>query len=431
MKRVLHILMFALLAAVPAQASWIGEQLRSYSYEVGVSIPTAEIKVEGQDAAGLPLSGVQVGNFLPRPAFSVTTPPNFFSDVGTDYNFIFSFVWSNLDKQEIDGSPQAVGTSSDAYSVYIMPTLGYTFGTRQFVRGKGRSLRFALGVGAGWLLAKGDVLMTLTKPTPADLRQEFNFNKPTVAATFLTDLRWNSFGLRFMIDGPNLEDEGFRYQFLNLALRASYFYSPSDFMEVDEKDLSRRKGKKKNSRWTGDLVGMAGGRTAPIAGSSSFVEPGEKTTMAAGGGLLLHIKKEHWPLGIVIDGGHYVAQAVSSTTQFFDPQAVSKTASIEGQTSVINLGFRNTWRSDKSWQPFVGGGFTTFFSSVEGSLDNTAVSDNTVSFGFYLGAGLNFVFRKHYTIGIEGRMFNGTTELLGTREDLQGGQTSFLAGWHF
>jgi hypothetical protein len=71
-----------------------------------------------------------------------------------------------------------------------MPILAYSFGGRERGRYGKWSLRLGLGLGGGWLLSDGDVIIN---DQGAVSRQTFSFNSPVIAAAALAELRRGSY----------------------------------------------------------------------------------------------------------------------------------------------------------------------------------------------------------------------------------------------
>ena len=396
--------------------------MRHYSVDLGVAIPTSTVRV--QDRATEADLAEMVGRYEPRPTLGISSPSRYLW-AGLNYRFKFGYSWQSLNRQRDPGSDSDgvnLGTAADNYALFVTPVLAYSIGTRRFEEGKGKHLSLGVGLGAGWLLADGDVVLT---ELPGQPRHAFSFNSPSVAAALLIEARWNRWSLLAKLDGPRVDSGDLHYGFLKNSVSLNYNFTPDDFMAppTDSKEQLRPTG-----GWATDLVVSIGGRSLPVASA-------EGVSGSAGGGvattLMLASKPRHWPLQLLVEFSHVRMIPFEVETDFFDSNSSTKTARLEGSSFVIDTGFRNHWRETKTWQPFFAGGVSLGWDSIGGSLDGEPVSDRDFTFGYWLGLGMQWNFRDHWIVSLEGRMLDLGSELMGVQHRVTGGRILLGTGWRF
>jgi hypothetical protein len=355
---------------------------------------------------------------------ALSSPPRYLWK-GLNYNMAFLYSWQALDDQAIEPGGQIADLDSyaDAYGLYALPVLGYTFGPPLVTRDGGFNFRLGLGLGLGWILAQGEIVLDRDPGKP---RVAFDVNQAALAAVALGEARWRSYGLRMMVEAPSIEQDGLRFSFLKTSLSLAYSFTPEEFEAQPQ--FYMQAAQQGLSPWTWDLEAFAGSRPLPVVSSIRY-NPDNIT--APGGGLQLAFKKRHWPLQMVAAASYWAVEAAGPATDFFDVPGTTRNARLRAAGTGLDLGFRNSWRENKRMRPFTTGGINLLWASHQGEIGGLAVEDSGMAFGFWLGGGLRLVLFKHLDLAGELRGLDATSTHLGVRHRTFGLQGQFNLGYHY
>jgi hypothetical protein len=424
MKRILGILTLSLLFTAPtaAQSNAVGDWLRQYRFDLGISIPTLTVEVRRVSTGQV--GGMMIGRYLPQPVLSLSSPPHYLWK-GFNYNFAFAYSWQALDEQQMGLELETVDlqTFADAYGLYGLIIAGYTFGSEKISRHQGLNFRLGVGVGTGWILAKGEVVLTEEPGMP---RVAFDINQFAFISAALMELRWKAYSTRLMVEAPTIAQDDLRFSFLKFTLQLAYSFTPGDF-QVPRGHYKKLR-KMKLSHWTADYTAFVGSRPLPVVSSLRY-DP--ENINATGGGIQVAFKKRHWPLHIVAAASTWKSAPLPASTDFFDATGTTRTASMEGTGRALDLGFRSMWREKKRIRPFVEAGVTTFWSEISGTLEDIPVSDQSMSFGFWIGTGAQWVLYKKWIIAAQLRGLDATSKFFGVRHHTIGLQGQMNIGYHY
>ena len=98
----------------------------------------------------------------------------------------------------------------------------------------------------------------------------------------------------------------------------------------------------------------------------------------------------------------------------------------------VGLRLTGTFGSSGSLHPYVGAGGSFVFADITGVSGLLEVSDDDVSFGAYVHAGIYWTFGRAFSLGVDGRVLAGTdVELLGVSTDADYEQLALLFGVGF
>lgn len=145
------------------------------------------------------------------------------------YNIQITFSGFRVDKQDFnDDDLEDVGTSAEGYYVYALPVFFYNIGDKGLKNGKGKSLRFGIGIGLGYLEAEGDILL---EDLDGGTQEKYDFDVRTdpvdLAAFVIMDARYNKWLLQIRGGGPWIVnwDQGDSYEFGLFDISMSLAYS--------------------------------------------------------------------------------------------------------------------------------------------------------------------------------------------------------------
>ena len=210
-----------LLLASPAWGDGIEAVKYSFSRAyVDVGIAGKQMVLDVSDSATQTTQGELQSEMDMGPFLSLGTAYSYFDDSNWGYNFTFSISPFSIDKQlvnENDTDPVDLGSSAKGYFFYASPVLFYHFGAKDR---QGHSLKFGIGVGIGYLKAKGDIVYTRSDGQ----RHNFDISGGDFSVAVLMEYRYRNWLLRATGAGPVVSQGGYDYQFMDIAVQMGYSF---------------------------------------------------------------------------------------------------------------------------------------------------------------------------------------------------------------
>ena len=114
-----------------------------------------------------------------------------------------------------------MGTSVKGKFLYITPIIFYNWGDAVFKNGKGHAFKIGLGLGLGYLQAKGNIVFTETTS------ETVNIDINDIATTFAMMLvyRFNNVSIRFRGNSPGVSYEDTNYDIIESAMDVRYIFT--------------------------------------------------------------------------------------------------------------------------------------------------------------------------------------------------------------
>jgi hypothetical protein len=135
-----------------------------------------------------------------------------------------------------------------------------------------------------------------------------------------------------------------------------------------------------------------------------------------GGELLIGLNRR----GLGVEGGYMRAEDDDDVTIF------SGSGDGEVVTNELFAGVRNTWNTDKPWQPYIGGGVSWVDTAVD--VDGS-FSDDDDDIAPYARAGIGYQFNG-FQVGLDARVLFATDmEFNGEESDIDYRQIVATLGW--
>ena len=410
--RLLFLISFFSLFHTSLAAQWF----MGYTADVGVAvrITTMEIKLQSNDQ----LLGKMESSSGLSPYVTFSSPYTYIKNSSFAYAFQYGFNWITLTRQKSGNESLDLDTRVGAWSIWATPVLVYTIGDHYFIKQSGRAFHIGLGVGVGYLNASGNAVFTELTDQPV---HNFSIQSFAYAVHFLADLQINQWKLRFMMEGPSLDQDSWKYSMYDTALILSYSYTLGEFTAED----ARRKKMKTDSSWKVNLNTFAGARRIPIIGHSLVSD-----NLGIGGGVQLDFKKVYWPLSVFAELGWFHAENVLAKTELFSKGEVSS-LEFSGQLAALALGFRNIWDKYKAFQPFWGGGVTGLWTEVKKMDAGITENASTYGHGYWVSAGFYVKILQYWNLGFEARALLESVNLFGIEDYDSRGQFQLMLGREF
>ena len=171
-------------------------------------------------------------------------------------------------------------------------------------------------------------------------------------------------------------------------------------------------------------------RDLPVISNDDFGASQAKKS-SAGAGLQFTYEPLYWPLAFVADISFIQASPVSSNTDILESGTFSD-VTLEATLIENHLGFVAHRQIGKgSWSWMAGGGVASFYTTIEGTKDSTAIKDSGFDFGYWLGGGISYHFKSSLSTTLEARLVSVQTELLDVFEEGTKGNVRLGLNWHF
>ena len=198
-----------------AEATTLNEE-PLYRLTLGVSVHSTDFDVNDSNSN---IQGTLSEDFGYAPFITLGSPYRYFSDTNFGWYMEYGLSAFRLEQQLVNDELVDLGTSVKGYYAYVSPVLFYNFGGRSL---EGHSFKFGVGAGAGYLKAKGDIILT---ETPTMERHEFNVGKLGLAVFVLTDYRYENFMIRASGAMPTIEANGREYDIFAFSMDFGYTFS--------------------------------------------------------------------------------------------------------------------------------------------------------------------------------------------------------------
>jgi hypothetical protein len=130
-----------------------------------------------------------------------------------------------------------------------------------------------------------------------------------------------------------------------------------------------------------------------------------------------------WPVSLA-------AQLLASATD-----SIPDSANTFGDWSGVyelNLGLRKVFNQGKTWEPFVGGGFSIMGSAISTQMFDSYYQHNgTTGFGYWISGGIYWNFTRHWHVGLEAEYSSAELHLFDAKLDAGGLHALVMVGYHW
>jgi hypothetical protein len=158
---------------------------------------------------------------IPMYYLSVGTPYHYFGETNMGYNLMWNVSSFHMNKQEVSGENDDLGTSVTGNFMYLSPTLFYNFGDKRTSGSTGTSLKICLGAGVGYLRADGDIILT---ETPSRERLTVDVDAFSWAYGVSFDLRMGRLFMKLAGAGPEVNKGGHMYILNDISYTIGYSF---------------------------------------------------------------------------------------------------------------------------------------------------------------------------------------------------------------
>lgn len=197
----------------------------NWNYSIGLAAKQLSLEVSEKDRSHT--AGILTEDFLIVPELGVESIVNYFSDTSWGYKYAFNFSFFEMKTQEVEVETAEgkelkdvnLGTSAKGYYLYAMPVGVYDF----LKNTPDSSLLVGIGVGLGYLNARGDII--LTEATP-QTRHSFAFSELSFSVGLLLEFKANSWSFNINAYAPAVSDAGYDYQLneVNISIRKMFSF---------------------------------------------------------------------------------------------------------------------------------------------------------------------------------------------------------------
>lgn len=206
-KPVKYVLKILLLITIFYSTSSLAD-VEKWSLYVGLSAKQLSLDVYEKGQASP--EGILTDVFLVTPEFGIESSTSSISS-----NFVYKYAIGlgvfKMDTQELNGKDIDLNTSGKGYYLYAMPVLGF-----EFLKGKNdKSLLVGLGVGIGYLKAKGDIIFT---ESTSNLKHDFDFSEFTYSIGLIVDYNVNRWSFSASLYGPEVTKGNYEYNLFDFGM---------------------------------------------------------------------------------------------------------------------------------------------------------------------------------------------------------------------
>lgn len=191
----------------PSVTHWFS----GYSVVVGVAYKKPNFRVKDKETRIL--EGRMTGTYQTEPVLYIDTPYHYFSDnpesdgFGWYVEYGFTTFTTHLQVVGTAESRIDLGTSISGETYNLTPIMFYNWGDPYIKNNQGQFFKAGLGIGLGYLQAKGDIILTET----TNERLNIKFNELTMTLAILFEYRLNNFSIRLYAVGPSTDIKQYDY----------------------------------------------------------------------------------------------------------------------------------------------------------------------------------------------------------------------------
>ena len=190
----------------------------AYEINVGLSLKTLDLDV--YDEGSLNYNGSMTEGMYTTYYLSLNSPYKFFSeDSQLGYYFEYGYSSFKMGLQNTNISEEDLGTQVEGEYVYVAPVVFYNFGDS--IKSKKKdALLLGLGIGVGYLQAKGDVIFTETDNQLFDV----DVSGVDIAIVIIMEYQHNEWFLRIQSSGPDVTKGGYDYTISDFSMIFGYSF---------------------------------------------------------------------------------------------------------------------------------------------------------------------------------------------------------------
>ena len=191
--------------------------MSGYRLTAGVTLHSIDFSVSTKDSGTL---GTLSEDFSYAPFIFLGSPYRYFGDSNWGGYMEYGFSGFRLNQQLVNDELVDLGTSVTGWHVFVTPNFFYNFGDKHAYVNQGYSLKIGVGVGAGYVNASGDVILTET----TQQRHEFDVSGLGLGISIVADLRWRDLMLRASSGGAETVKSGLGYETFDFSFDIGYVY---------------------------------------------------------------------------------------------------------------------------------------------------------------------------------------------------------------
>lgn len=211
-----YVLKWVFLACIFSSTTTMANDAQ-WKYSLGLSF--SQLSLDVYEKGKTDPEGILTDDFLIMPLFGIESNVKNLYYGGWGYRYVFNLGPFKMKTQEVDLEDVDLGTSAKGYFAYAMPVLVYDFLGDKV----DSSLVVGLGVGIGFLEARGDIIFTEANP---QTRHNFKFSEMTYAYGLFFEHEFNDFSYGFSLYGPEVIKGDYEYNLFNfeLVFRKKYYF---------------------------------------------------------------------------------------------------------------------------------------------------------------------------------------------------------------
>lgn len=162
-----------------------------------------------------------------RFALYINHPYNYFADSNAGYYFNYSYRSIDIDKQDItpNGGSFTVadlGTAVSGYNIYAYASLFYNFGDKRIVSHNNSFFKAGVGIGAGYLKADGDIILT---EVPGQPRLNFDIADIGMVYQLFAEYRHGPWIFRAEAVGTEVKHDGKYFVHAMVPIQLGYSFA--------------------------------------------------------------------------------------------------------------------------------------------------------------------------------------------------------------
>jgi len=221
--RALFTVILTLFFVHRATALDLRESLSGSRLVIGIS--SKETQLEVRDPTN-PFNeyGTLTNSLYETPLLSFYTSDIYFGN--SNWGSYVEFGWRNFllryqTSKALGVDSVNLGTSANGSFLHATPVLFYNWGDHHIGKQGGQAFKFGVGIGIGYLSAKGDVIFTETTNLP----HTFDVGGIGTAITVLMEYRYGNWYTRAVGGGPYIQHGPYEYNIFDFSMDIGYIYT--------------------------------------------------------------------------------------------------------------------------------------------------------------------------------------------------------------
>lgn len=220
------IIVVCLLLQTSVYASGIRDTFSGSRMIIGITAKSTDLDVEDPNDPFNVYGTLTQADFNYVPLLAFYTPDHYLKP-NSNWGWFIELGWKkyHLNYQSYPSNPALdpvnLGTAARGNFFHITPMLFYNWGDRYIEDNGGQSFKFGVGLGFGYLSARGNVKYTETD----NLIHDFDVSGLGMAVTVMMDYRYNNWYVRAVGGGPAITRGGVEYAIFDFSMDFGYIYT--------------------------------------------------------------------------------------------------------------------------------------------------------------------------------------------------------------